>query len=195
MSVAKQLDLFGFEEEDEQTKKRRLRNERRRRAGSAGYRTCKFAPVTSDTFAIVPEVAPILRELADICAVECPPENGWPPAKGYPGIGVLAARAALVLKIKEEAVLRRLHAVIHKKQLFINAPFIEGCLMAMDVEHKYAGRYSEWPANRAVALERVSLDAEYAGKQLSPTKLLDKANRLYEKGLRKALKHAPEVTP
>jgi len=202
VSTSDQLDLFEFEEEEfdlvafeaaEKQAALERRRARRRANSKADYRTTKFnaVPVKNGMpFVIVPEVAPILASLADTAAREA----GWEvdeTGKAANGIYILAARAAVVMGKTEAAVVRRLHAVIHKRQLFINAEFVEGCLMAMDAEHEF--QYGEWPSCRADALERFSIEAEMAGKNVSPSRLLAKANRLYDKGLRKALKHAPEV--
>ena len=195
MSTSEQLNLDDFWEAQKQKAKEARRE--RRRNHKTNYRLTnpigRQVPVKNGVpFCIVPEVAPLIRELCDLCAIECPPEDDR-CVRGQAGVQTLAARVALIIGKTEAGALRRLHQVIHQKQLFINASFVEACLMAMDVEHEYRDRYGEWPSSRADALERVSLEAEFAGKQLSPTRLLAKANRLYEKGVRKALKHAPEV--
>lgn len=198
-TTSDQLDLFEFEEDDKDLRREHHlahKRAKRKQYAKADYRRrgSNQIPVRNGMpFVIVPEVAPLIRELCDLCAIECPPEEGR-VVKGQPGVGVLAARAALILKKPEAAVARRLYAIVHQKQLFTNAALIEALLMAMGAEHDYQYRYGEWPSCRADALERVSLDAEYAGKKVSPTKLLARANRLYEKGVRKALKHAPEVS-
>jgi hypothetical protein len=193
VTVIDQLDLFEFEEEDGKTAPTPKRKRIKKKYGPPDYRTKKLNPVPvrrGMPFCIVPEVAPILREVAKQAAIEAGIEEQHDTAAGT---YILAARAALVLKCSEATAVRRLYSVLYKKQLFINAAFVEACLMAMDLEREF--QYSEWPSCRADALERVSLEAEYAGKKLSPTKLLGKANRLYEKGVRKAHKRAVEVTP
>lgn len=196
-STVDQLDLFADDDFDleafeaaEAEAARERKRAKRRQWGKPNYRK-KLAtvPVKGGVpFVIVPEIAPILEGLASLAAREA----GLKDNDGeISGISILGARAAIVMQKNEDSVVRRLHAVIGKAQLFINAPFVEACLMAMDAEHEH--RYGEWPSSRADALERVSIAAEMAGKNVSPSRLLAQGNRLYEKGLRKALKHAPEV--
>lgn len=192
-STIDQLDLFEFEDDD--AGEPRLPSVKKKREHKpADYRYIRYGVPGKNgmPYCIVPEVAPILQELAHRCWLETGQDKELPD-RALSGVTILGCRAALILGVKESAAIRRLHAVVHRRQLFINAAFIEACLMAMDAEHDYT--YSEWPQCRADALEKVSLDAESAGKNLSPDKLLKKANRLYEKGYRKALKRFPEVRP
>jgi hypothetical protein len=153
----------------------------------------RFCVPTKDgatPFVIVPEISPHLARLVELAGKEAGLEDREDESTG---IYILGARVALILNQKPDSVVRRLYSVLHHRQLFINATFVEACLMAMDAEHEV--QYGEWPCTRAAALERVSIEAEMAGKKLSPTKLLGRANRLYEKGVRKAYGRVCEVTP
>lgn len=198
MTVIDQLDLFEFDEMGGAAPA--APPKKKKRCGPADYRrSMQGVPVPNgQPFVIVPEVSPILREVAALAAAEQSEDfaQGTRTKEGaVEGVGIIAARAALILGQTEAAVTRRLYAIVHNKQLFAKATFVEACLMTMDLEREYEGRYGEWPSCRADALEKVSIEAEYKGQKLSPDKLLSKANQLYEKGVRKALKHAPEVTP
>ena len=171
------------------TKEQKLARKREyRRNHKTDYRKFNWnVPTRGKPFAIVPEVSPILKELADLCGREA----GFEEGNGVKGITVLAARAAVVMGQKTDSIHRRLYSIINNKQLFVSADFVECCLMALDAEHDY--HYGEWPARRGAALERITIEAEISGKKMSQRKQLAKANRLYEKGVRKALKRAVEV--
>jgi hypothetical protein len=147
-------------------------------------------PTTNgQNFCIVPEVAPILEKLCRQAAAEA---VAWPTQpNAIPGTGILGARAAVILKANEEGVVRRLHAVLHRKQLFINAPFIEACLAAMEEEHNV--RYGEWPSSYKDALDSVTFAAEIRGKKVKPGRLAFRARKLHRKAIRKAYRHACEI--
>lgn len=161
-----------------------------RRNHKADFRKFNGTPPIKEgmAFAIVPEVAPILKDLAEMCAREA---NQDLEEGQINGIYILAARAAIVMKKQPQSVARRLNAIVNKRQLFVNAEFVECCLMAMDVEHEIV--FGQWPSRLGDAIDAVAFDAELKGKKLSPDRCLAKANQLYEKGIRKALKRAPEV--
>ena len=188
MSAVTQLS-FDEEARDSLVRERQEREEKRRE-----YRRnhkldprkeFKSVPVRGGMrFCIAPEVAPIIEILAARCAEESPD----PPGKGLKGIYTLAARAAVVMKKNPESIVRRLYSVVNKKQLFVAADFVECVLLSMDAEYEF--QYGEWPSCRADALEIV---ADFAEGKHGPDKLLKRANRLYEKGVRKALKHAVEL--
>lgn len=191
MSTSEQLNLLPafLSPEERKARKREWRREHK-----TDYR--KFngnVPTRGVPFVIVPEIAPIFAKLADQCGKEAGFDEDKQKDNSSNGITILAARAAVVMKKKESGVHRRLYAIINKKQLFVNANFVECVLASMDAEHDFT--YGEWPSRREAALERVSIEAELKGEKVSPSKLLARANRLYEKGVRKALKRAVEVTP
>lgn len=206
MSSVDQLDLLEGDDEEfdveafwaqkkEEAKERK--RQRRREAGKPSYRKVSIPCKDGLPFVIAPQVAPHLRRLAEVAGKEAGVEEQG--EHEIQGIYILAARTAIVLskaqkrEVDPDSVARRLRAVINKTQLFVNATLVEACLMAMDAEHEVP--YGEWPATRAAALERVSIEAEVKGKKVSPSKLLARANRLYEKGVRKAYRRACEVSP
>jgi len=195
VSVSEQLafdeDEF-FEALEEQLTREREEKERQRREYRRNHksdpRKIKAVPIRNgERYCIVPEVAPILRELAERAARDVAQEEA---NHGLTGINILAARAAVVMRKNEQSVVRRLYAVTKNRQLFISTQFVEGVLMAMDAEHEF--EYGVWPSCRADALEIV---ADFAEGKYGPDKLLKKANQLYEKGLRKALKRSTELRP
>ena len=189
-----QLDLFDFEEEDNVlTEEQKIEARRKyRREHKSDPRKITAIPIKNgERYCIVPEVAPIIDELARRAARDIAQEEATgEAANGLTGINILAARAAVVMRKKEQSVVRRLYAISKKRQLFISTNFVEACLMAMDAEHEF--EYGVWPSCRADALEIV---ADFAEGRYGPDKLLKKANRLYDKGLRKALKRSVELVP
>ena len=196
MSVSEQLqfeDNEQFETLEEQLAREQFeRDEKRReyrRTHKSNPRKITAIPVKNGRrYCIVPEIAPIVEELARRAARDI--EQSTEYWKGLAGIGVLAGRAAIVMGKKEESVVRRLYSITKRRQLFIETSFFEALLMAMDAEHEF--EYGVWPSCRADALEIV---ADLAEGRYGPDKLLKKANRLYDKGLRKALKRSTELVP
>lgn len=196
MSVIENLDVL--EDESPRDRQLRLKRERMRRyrkesaqrRKEEGYsRTRLVAPPMDCPFVIAPKIAPHLIALAEKAGLEAGLERRGKDELF--GINVLAARAATILGVRTDSLVRRLWDVMMYRTLFTNARLVEACLMAMDAEHEV--QYAEWPSSKAQALERVSIEAELRGKKVSPDKLLAQANDLYYKGVRRAFRRAGEL--